>query len=109
MPPVTTAKTFTNASAVNLFQFPNGPKAINATYTNNAASSLTVIVVANVLNSQGAIILESTGTMQVAAGATGSTYPIIQGVASGTYTVQVTVYSLQYVTLSPTTSITVTV
>lgn len=108
VPPIAPSHTF-NASAVTAIQFTNGPKAVNATYTNNGASSLTVIVVANVLNSQGAIILESTGTITVAAGATVSAFPIIQGIPAGTYSVQVTVYSLQYVTLSQTTSISVTV
>lgn len=109
VPAVAVSQTFQNASAIQKITFTNGPSAINATYTNHGTTSLTVIVVANVLNSQGAIIQESTGTITVASGATGSAYPIIQGIPSGTYTVQVTVYSLAYVTLSPTTSITVTV
>jgi hypothetical protein len=89
--------------------FVGGPAAVNATFTNNSPTSLTVIIVANVLNAQGAVILESTATVTVAGGATGVGYPVIQGIAHGTYTVSVTVYSTAYVTLSPTTTLSVTV
>jgi hypothetical protein len=68
-----------------------------------------VIIVANVLNAQGAVILESTATVTATAGQTVSGYPVIQGIAHGTYTVSVTVYSTAYVTLSTTTTVSVTV
>jgi len=108
VPPIPAALTFTNSTNLKQVSFTGGPAAVNATFTNNAASSLTVIIVANVI-SGGAVILESTATVTAAAGATVSGYPVIQGIAHGTYTVQVTVYSTSYVTLSPTKSLTVTV
>lgn len=109
VPPIPAAKTFTNSTDLKEVTFTGGPDAVQASYTNNGATSLTVIIVANVLNAQGAIILESTATVTIAAGATGTGYPVIQGIAHGTYTVQVTVYSTSYVALSPTTSLTATV
>ncbi|MGD0510580.1 MAG: hypothetical protein ABSA33_01950 [Candidatus Micrarchaeaceae archaeon] len=109
VPPIPPAKTFTNSTDLKQVSFVGGPAAVNATFTNNSPTSLTVIIVANVLNAQGAVILESTATVTVAGGATGVGYPVIQGIAHGTYTVSVTVYSTAYVTLSPTTTLSVTV
>jgi hypothetical protein len=109
VPPIPAAQTFTLSTPLKQVNFVGGPVAVNATFTNNAASSLTVIIVANVLNAQGAVILESTATVTAAAGATVSGYPVIQGIPHGTYTVSVTVYSTGYVTLSPTKTLTVTV
>ena len=109
IPIIPAARTFTNNTDLKQVNFVGGPAAVQATFTNNGATSLTVIIVANVLNAQGAVILESTATVTVAAGATGVGYPVIQGIAHGTYTVSVTVYSTAYVTLSPTTTVSVTV
>jgi hypothetical protein len=109
VPAIPAALTFTNSTALKQVNFVGGPAAVNATFTNNAASTLTVIMVANVLNAQGAVILESTATVTAAAGTTVSGYPVIQGIPHGTYTVSVTVYSTGYVTLSPTKTLTVTV
>jgi hypothetical protein len=109
VPAIPAAQTFTNSTDLKQVSFVGGPVAVNATFTNNAASTLTVIIVANVLNAQGAVILESTATVTATAGQTVSGYPVIQGIAHGTYTVSVTVYSTAYVTLSPTTTVSVTV
>jgi hypothetical protein len=109
VPPLPTSKTFTLSTPLTQVNFVGGPAAVQASFTNNGATSLTVIIVANVLNAQGSVILESTATVTIAAGATGIGYPVIQGIAHGTYTVQVTVYTTAYVTLSSTSSVTVTV
>ena len=82
VPIIPAAKTFTNSTDLKQVTFTGGPSAVQASFTNNGATSLTVIIVANVLNGQGAVILESTATVTIAAGATGVGYPVIQGIRS---------------------------
>ena len=79
VPPIPAAQTFTNSSAIKQITFTGGPAAVQATFTNNGATTLTVIIVANVLNSQGAIILESTATVTIAAGANRNWIPSHSG------------------------------
>ena len=114
IPTLSPAKTFTNSSNIVKITFPNGPQALNATFTNHAVSTLTVIVIGQVYeNISGSFVplsppVSSTLT-NVPSTASASAYLLLQGFAPGTYRVDVTVYSLQYVTLSPTTSVTVTI
>jgi hypothetical protein len=108
VPAIPAAQTFTNSTDLKQVAF-GSTAAINATFTNNAAYTLTVIIVANVLNAQGSVISEPTSTVTATAGQTVWGLAIIQGIPHGTYTVSVTVYSTAYVTLSPTTTLTVTV
>ena len=70
--------------------FPNEPTAVNATLTSDYIETIPIIIVANVLNYQQAIIEVSTATVTLAYGQTASGYPIIQGLPNGTYTVLIT-------------------
>ncbi|MGH2639186.1 MAG: hypothetical protein ACRDF4_07915, partial [Rhabdochlamydiaceae bacterium] len=115
VPPLAPGQTFTaptgSANQPKQYQFPNsGPQAVNSTFTNNGASSIQIIVIANIFTSSGIPITPSpTATATVAAGATVSTFELLNGLAHGTYTVTVNVYTTSYVSLSPTYTVTVTV
>jgi hypothetical protein len=116
VPPLPPAMTFTAPTGASnqpkQYQFPNGgPQAVNATFTNNGASSIQIIVIANVFTSPGGLpeTPSPTATATVAAGATVQTFELLNGLPHGTYTVQITVYTTTYVTLSPTYTVTVTV
>jgi len=114
VPVVPAALTFTSAGTglPAQYQFPNGgPQSVATTFTNNGATSITIIVVANIFTSPGGLpeTPSPTATATVAAGASTTTYNLLNGLPHGTYTVTVNVYSTQYVSLSPTYTITVTV
>jgi len=64
-------------------------QAVSVSYTNTSNSPVTAIVYAVVHNSIGQTVLYSTATLPLAAGATGTGYPIIFGLPSGTYSVTV--------------------
>lgn len=105
----TTSQTMENVTDLQQINFPNGPSMINGTYVSGYDGTLTVIIVANVLNAQGAIISASTATVTLGAFGTASGYPIIQALPHGEYEIDVTVYATNYVTLSPTESVAVVV
>jgi len=113
VPPLAPALTFTSAGTglPAQYQFPNGgPEAVATTFTNNGATSLTIVVIANVFTSGGIPLTPSpTATATVAAGASATVYNLLSGFPHGTYTVTVNVYSTAYVSLSPTYTVTVTV
>jgi len=83
--------------------------AIAATVTNNAPNALTVVVFAVVNNAAGQTVLISSGTISLAAGATGVAYPVLAGLAHGTYTVNLFVLSTTGISYSATSTISVTV
>jgi len=108
VPPVPTGLTFTNSTDLKQITFGPSP-AINATFTNNYAGSLTVIMLGNVYNSAGAVIAQSTATATAAAGQTVFGILVPTSLAHGTYKVTVTVYSQAFVTLSQVETVSFTV
>lgn len=109
VPPIPPSSSFTFVKAPAQVSLSSAyPVAINATITNAQAQSITAVVVAVVSNSAGQQGI-FTGTVTVAAGATASAFPVISGLASGTYTVNVFVLSTQGGSLSSSTTTTVTV
>jgi hypothetical protein len=82
---------------------------INVTVTNNYASQLTAVVFAAVYNAAGQTALITSGALTLASGATGSAYPVLTGLAHGTYTVAVFVLSMSDASLSPTYTISIIV
>jgi trimeric autotransporter adhesin len=113
VPPLPPPQTFTAPTGAQpaQYQFPSGgPQSVNSTFTNNGASSLTIVVIANIFTSAGVPVTPSpTATATVPAGSTVSTFELLNGLPHGTYTVTINVYSTQYVSLSPTYTVTVTV
>jgi len=85
---------------------------IAVTVMNNAPTAYTVVVFAVVYSGVAGAspsVLISPATVTVAAGATGTAYPLLTPLAHGTYQVQVFVYSTAGVPWSPTSTISVTV
>jgi len=109
IPPIPVGSTFTfPITPVVTTAFTVG-NAIAATVTNNAPNALTVVVFAVVNNAAGQTVLISSGTISLAAGATGVAYPVLAGLAHGTYTVNLFVLSTTGISYSATSTISVTV
>ena len=115
IPPLSPALTFTNTSSIAKITFPNGgPQAVNATFTNNSPSSLTVLVIGQAYQNVSGTWVPlsppiSSTLSNVPSTGSASGYLLLQGYAPGTYKVVVTVYSLQYVTYSQPITVYVTV
>jgi hypothetical protein len=84
-------------------------KAVQTSYTNNSNAPLTAIVYAVVHNSAGQTVAYSTATLNLAAGASGTAYDVLFGLAPGTYSVTVFVTSTSGTAISGTSTVTVTV
>jgi len=98
------------------FTFPSAPKyslfggtyhAVNATITNTGTSTITAIVIAVFHNSVGQTLQVATGTASVAAGPSATVY-VITNLPSGTYSVNVFVWSSTGSSLSGAQTVTVT-
>jgi len=117
IPVVAPGLTFTTGTGTGnqpkLYQFPNGgPESVNSTFTNNGATSITILVIANIFTTGSPavpITPSPSSTATVAAGATVQTFELLNGLAHGTYTVTINVYTTSYVSISPTYTVTVTV
>ena len=83
-------------------------KAINATLMNNTPSPITAIVFAVVSNSAGQIVYIGTATTTLSSLGEAMTFPIITGLQSGTYSVNVFVWTSQGVPISTPVTISVT-
>jgi len=81
--------------------------AVQITYTNNSNGPVTAIVYAVVHNSLGQTVAYSTATLPLASGASGTAYPIIFGLPSGSYSVTLFVTSTTGVALSTTSTVSV--
>jgi hypothetical protein len=86
-----------------------GSKAVQTAWTNNSNAPLTAIVFAVVHNAAGQTVSYSTATLQLAAGASGTGYDVLFGLAPGTYTVSVFVTTTGGAAISTTSTVTVTV
>jgi len=109
----TTGGTGTGGSGT--FTFPSTPKfskfgpynSVNATVTNTQSSTITAVVLAVFHNAAGQTLQVATGTAQVAAGASATVY-VITNLPSGTYSVNVFVWSSTGNSLSSSQTVTVT-
>ncbi|MDA4125346.1 MAG: hypothetical protein OK438_07890 [Thaumarchaeota archaeon] len=87
-----------------------GYTGISATYTNGWSSSQSLIMFAVWKNSAGQTVAVSTGGLTLAAGASGSAFaPLLAPLPSGSYTVNVFVWTTNNLSVSSTSTITVTV
>jgi len=98
--------TFTYPSPAKYQKF--GPyNAVNATITNTQSSAITAVVLAVFHNSAGQTLQVATGTASVAAGASTTVF-VITNLPSGTYSVNVFVWSSTGSSLSSSQTVTVT-
>jgi len=83
---------------------------ISATYTNNWSTSQSLVVFAVWKNSAGQTVAVTTSGLTLAAGASGTAFaPLASPLASGSYTVNVFVWTTNNLSVSSTTPITTTV
>jgi len=107
--------TVTPPTGSGTFTFPSTPKAgtlgpyhvVNVTVTNTQSTTITAVVLAVVHNAAGQTVQVSTSTVTVAALGSATAYPVLT-LPSGTYSVNVFVWSTSGSSLSSSQSITVT-
>ena len=110
VPSISTSGTFTFTSGAAPIQTKVGPyQAIEVNITNNQPESVSAIAFVSLTNSQGQTVgIFTASASNVAAATSVVVYPVISGVASGTYTATIFVLSTSGVPLSPTTTLSVT-
>jgi hypothetical protein len=84
-------------------------KGIMVTYQNRASMEMTVIVLVVLKDSAGKIVRTSTGSIKLAPGGADSAFIPLSDVPPGSYTAIITVMATNGVTVSPTSTVTVTV